>query len=51
LWQGLVGENVLYPAGRDGKDLSKKRGVLLKQWRESRMQALEQQLAKQGGGK
>jgi len=24
LWQGLVGENVAYPAGRDGRDLSKK---------------------------
>jgi YVTN family beta-propeller protein len=36
-WQGLVGENVPYPAVRDGRDLSKNREALLKQWRESRV--------------
>jgi len=50
LWQGLVGENVAYPAGRDGRDLSKKRGALLKQWRESRAQAFTQQPQTGGGG-
>jgi len=51
LWEGLVGENVAYPAGRDGRDLSKKRGTLLKQWRESRMQAfMQQQRTTQPGG-
>ena len=36
-WQGLIGANVPYPAVRDGRDLSKKREALLKQWRESRV--------------
>jgi YVTN family beta-propeller protein len=49
LWQGLVGENVAYPASRDGRDLSKKRGALLRQWRASRAQALTQQ-PQTGGG-
>src|SRR5258708_40025095 len=39
LWQGLVGENVAYPAGGDGRGLSKKRGVLLEPWRGSGAQA------------
>ena len=43
LWKGLVGDNVQYPAGRDGRDLSKKRGALLKQWRESRIREFTQQ--------
>src|SRR2546430_1812278 len=30
-WQGLVGEDVPYPAVRDGRDLSKHRKALLKQ--------------------
>jgi len=37
LWKGLVGDDVAYPAERDGRDLSKNRGALLKQWRESRI--------------
>jgi hypothetical protein len=49
LWQGLVGENVGYPASRDGRDLSKNRGTLLKQWRESRAKAFMQQ-PQTGGG-
>jgi hypothetical protein len=35
-WRGLIGENVAYPAVRDGRDLSKNREALLKHWRESR---------------
>jgi DNA-binding beta-propeller fold protein YncE len=51
LWQGLVGENVAYPSGRDSRDLSKKRGTLLKQWRESRVRAFtQQQRTTQSGG-
>jgi hypothetical protein len=52
LWKGLVGENIAYPAGRDGRDLSKKRVALLKHWRESRMQAFTQQqpTTQPGGG-
>jgi YVTN family beta-propeller protein len=38
-WQGLLGENVAYPAARDGRDLRKNREALLKQWRESRLVA------------
>src|SRR6266849_6814330 len=38
-WQGLIGENTPYPTVRDGRDLSKKRGALLRQWRESRFLA------------
>jgi YVTN family beta-propeller protein len=51
LWQGLVGETLPYPAARSGRDLSKKRGALLKNWRESRMQAMtQQQRATQSSG-
>jgi YVTN family beta-propeller protein len=50
LWQGLVGDNVPYPATRSGRDLSKHRGALLKRWRESRTQAFAQQRAAQSGG-
>ncbi len=52
-WQGIVGENVAYPAARDGRDLSKHRTALLKQWRESRLVAFTQQqsTSQPGGGK
>jgi YVTN family beta-propeller protein len=51
LWQGLAGQNVPYPAARSGRDLSKKRGALLKKWREAQMQAFtQQQRATQSGG-
>ena len=52
-WQGLVGEDVPYPAVRDGRDLSKHRKALLKQWRESRLAAFTKQQATlhAGGGK
>jgi YVTN family beta-propeller protein len=51
LWKGLVGDSVQYPAGRDGRDLSKKRGALLKQWRESRIREFtEQQRSRKSGG-
>jgi DNA-binding beta-propeller fold protein YncE len=51
LWKGLVGDNVAYPAGRDGRELSKKRGALLKQWRESRIREFtQQQRTAQSGG-
>jgi DNA-binding beta-propeller fold protein YncE len=51
LWKGLVGDNVAYPTERDGKDLSKRRGALLKQWRESRIREFtQQQRATQSGG-
>jgi hypothetical protein len=51
-WQGLVGENVPYPAVRDGRDLSKNREALLKQWRESRIRAFHQRTSttQSGGG-
>jgi hypothetical protein len=49
LWQGLVGENVAYPAARDGRDLSKKRGALLKEWRQSRTRTFTQQQQTGGG--
>jgi YVTN family beta-propeller protein len=39
-WQGLLGENVRYPAMRDGRDLSKNREALLRQWRASRLLTL-----------
>jgi len=41
-WQGLVGENLPYPAERTGRDLSKHRAALLKQWRKSRLASLIQ---------
>ena len=50
LWQGLVGDRVPYPATRSGRDLSKHRGALLKQWRESRTQAFAPWPATQLGG-
>lgn len=52
-WQGIVGENVPYPATRDGRDLSKNRRALLKKWRESRSGAFSQAqgAAQSGGGK
>ena len=49
-WQGLLGENVPYPAVRDGRDLSKHRAALLKQWRTSRILFYAQQAATQSGG-
>jgi hypothetical protein len=51
-WQGLVGENVPYPTVRDGRDLSKNRQALLKQWRESRILAIKESssTARAGGG-
>ncbi len=50
-WQGLIGANVPYPAVRDGRDLSKNREALLKQWRESRVQGFVQSSSTvQGGG-
>ncbi len=50
-WQGLVGDNVPYPSTRSGRDLSKHRKALLKQWRESRTTAFtQQQRAAQSGG-
>jgi YVTN family beta-propeller protein len=36
-WQGLMGESVPYPATRDGRDLSKHRAALLRQWRAERI--------------
>jgi len=36
-WQGLLGERVPYPTLRDGRDLSKNRQALLRQWRQSRV--------------
>lgn len=50
-WEGLVGEDIPYPAVRDGRDLRKNRSVLLRQWRESRTQAFLQLIsAKQSAG-
>jgi hypothetical protein len=50
-WRGLVGEDIPYPAVRDGRDLRKNRSVLLKQWRESRTRAFLQLIsAKQSAG-
>jgi YVTN family beta-propeller protein len=55
LWKGLVGENVPYPAARDGQDLSKNRSTLLKQWRDARLSIFREQQsvtsAQAGGGK
>lgn len=50
LWKGLMGDDAAYPAERDGRDLSKKRGALLKQWRASRIREFMQQRAAQSGG-
>jgi len=52
-WQGLVGENVPYPTVRDGRDLSKNRGALLRQWREWRVLAFTESSSttQAGGGK
>lgn len=44
-WQGIVGENVPYPSERSGRDLSKHRAALLKQWRTSRLAALAREEA------
>ena len=41
-WQGLLGESVPYPTVRDGRDLSKNRQALLKQWRQSRIVAFKE---------
>src|SRR6267378_3936466 len=50
-WQGLLGENVPYPAMRDGRDLSKNREALLRQWRASRLLTLmESSSTTRGGG-
>ena len=53
LWQGLAIETAPYPAARSGRDLSKRRGALLKEWRESQMQSFTQQQreAQSGGGR
>jgi hypothetical protein len=51
LWQGLAGDAVPYPTARSGRNLSKKRGALLKKWRESRMQAITQQEPAQRSGR
>jgi hypothetical protein len=53
LWHGLVGDNVPYPVARSGRDLSRKRGALLKKWRESQLAAFTQAQAGKastGGG-
>jgi hypothetical protein len=53
LWHGLVGDNVPYPVVRSGRDLSRKRGALLKKWRESQLAAFTQAQggkASTGGG-
>ena len=56
-WQGLLGENVPYPSVRDGRDLSKNRAALLRQWRQSRIVALKEssstseKAVQAGGGK
>ena len=42
-WQGLLGENIPYPAHRDARDLSKHRGALLNKWREARLKAFIEQ--------
>ncbi len=51
-WQGLLGENVPYPAMRDGRDLSKNREALLRQWRASRLLTLTESFSttRVGGG-
>jgi hypothetical protein len=48
LWKGLLGENVAYPAVRDGQDRTKNRKALLKHWRESRMRVFTQQQPETG---
>ena len=40
LWQGLAGDDARYPSERSGRDLSKRRGALLKKWRSTQMRAL-----------
>ncbi len=50
LWRGLAGD-APYPAARNGRDLSKKRGALLKQWRDAQLAAFaKQQSGRAGGG-
>jgi YVTN family beta-propeller protein len=51
-WQGLVGENIPYPAVRDHRDLSKNRVALLRQWRASRLLTLTESSSttRAGGG-
>jgi hypothetical protein len=49
-WQGLLGENVPYPAMRDGRDLSKNREALLRQWRASRLLTLTESSSTTGVG-
>jgi hypothetical protein len=51
-WQGLIGESVAYPTVRDGRDLSKNREALLKQWRASRILTLTESSSttRVGGG-
>ena len=51
-WQGIVGENIPYPAQRNGRDLRKNREALLKQWRASRVEAFREQVSasKAAGG-
>ncbi len=56
-WQGLLGESIPYPTVRDGRDLSKNRQALLRQWRQSRIVAFKESSstseknAQSGGGK
>jgi YVTN family beta-propeller protein len=38
LWKGLKGERETYPAERDGRDLSKQRGTLLREFKKSKNQ-------------
>src|SRR6266852_2712431 len=49
LWHGLAGD-APYPAARNGRDLSKKRGALLKQWREAQLAAFGKQQSGRAGG-
>jgi len=44
-----VGDDVPYPTRRSERDLSKHRGVLLKQWRDSRIQTFTQRSTTQSG--
>jgi YVTN family beta-propeller protein len=48
-WQGLIGENVPYPRVRDGRNLSRNREALLRQWRASRLLTLTES-SRAGGG-
>jgi DNA-binding beta-propeller fold protein YncE len=50
LWQGLAGENTPYPSARSGRDLSKGRKSLLKEWRNVRLASFAKQSAIQTGG-